>query len=1328
MSAYLPTAIIFDGDAHPLPAPVSPERLQLAVDALLRPPSYYTDALSPPEVAAVASAVSTLCDATGGAGPMAYRERAVLILYGAPYEERAHLVAHLGAGAKLTPASRGVIGGLASAAALGACLGAAGVPLLTSALIALRNLSAGTCVLGLKERGLRAAAALPVLDFALASPDAGLAAAAAGMLANLASIRESRLMYDELRRAFGGGLRHAAALACAALGQHAASPGVVSAAASALNNLAGMYVSFGEELHEDAGAPLPPLPATSPEAARATARAVAQALERGGAASSGSQAPLHGAQQAPPLEGGGAAGAGAPLPDWEEEEDFSAGEEAPGARARARTFGAATAAPLLGAMFAHRARMLAGDVASVGALTDAARAYLGTGLKRLPAEATFAPLQAALCEHPTAAMGGAVARALVAMLSFAGPEGEEEEEEDEEGGGGGAAGVEAPPPATCRAFFLSLARALMNAPAEPGASGDVARAVAQSFRAWWEAVGEEKDAPPFPEPVFVALFARLSQAVAGSLARAAGSALAEALPAGFTFEELRSFDAGLLAEVCAAQGLPPAPVPAALAALELTRGLATAGAPPGVTPSAIDAAAACGVCGEGAGPQRGGLLTCDGLCASPAAAHAACAGLPGAPTSAWFCVGCLAAGVAPPGFSLVFANGDSLPVALPPPRSGGGAQRARGGGRDGGGDGGGGDGGGADGGGGDAAPHPHPHRVPSLGEAAPSLLPRLGGPAGAPLLEALTALRRVSRALEENELLPCVERSQVLPAVVAVMSACAPGACGVPVGGPAARTALDELLAAACRAIDGVAGLGSERLTAAVEYAGAVPLLLDTVRGALARGGYPSEGVGGCGAAPAPPAAPRDADALPLPTTSLLFHALQTLGSVVSSASAARSVVAGGGLPLLAAALRVGAPASAAPGGDAAALGSYAAAVRTRAAEALWWIATESPASGAACVAARVQEPLAVLLAREASEVAAGGEDAEVWDDSEAATVAGALNSIAESGAEAAEAVAATGATVHLLALLRASARAPRSRCVMESVARALGAVAASSPARAAEIAAAPGALAALLRILRTCADPRSWETVEGEEEEEGGGGEEEEDEDDASVDSAERREYAERACGGAAAALAALFHAGGAATRARILADTVGAYDPTPTAVAALVAALEAHGDSVEGADMRGALRRMGYRENGEKVPVVVLEHLSAGELAERQAHCLECFLTVPRRACDRAGGPPPCRAPHECAICYDADGGEDTGGWLGLRCGHLFHRNCIMKWAAKELRDGDGGVVRCPVDRRTVSRDRVAGAPAAEETETEVTLEGGAEEDAPAAGGDGGGGAGAE
>jgi hypothetical protein len=1314
---------VASGSPAHLPPFVSPDALTRATEALAAPFS----------LPATADALATVCDATLGAFPLADRERSSMALYGMPYDERVDAVAHEGLppGARLSAARRGLIGGVVASAAGAAALGAAGEPLLTRALVVLRNLCAGTRALPLKERALRAAEALPVLEGALQSASAESAGVAAGMLANVASLHESRLLARAVADSFEGGLWGARALLCAALARHVGDTFVVSAVSSALNNLAGVFARWGGVLHLGNGpAPDGALPPLTP-AGVAARYARVEALRAAGDAARSRRLcyPTTPDWEPPGWE-----------EDWEEEEDNDDDLDEEG-RDRARAWGAGLTAPLGEAMHLHRGRLLAGDAASAAALSDAARAFLGTGHAALPAAATFQALTAALAGHRGAEMGGAVARAVLCLLNFVPPD----EELGERGFPIGeqpmpAAGAQPPSNAQCGALFRGLANVLIAAPAAVGASGDVAKALAGVYRMWNDLYLEDACQDTDCGAAFNAVFAALGGGVAGALGAAArGGGFGDLLPRGFTHDELRTFEPELLGEVCAAQGLAPAGVAAALGALGLCRGVALSGFN----------AAACVVCG-GAGARDGGgdpLLRCDGTCAHVAAAHASCANVPGTPaqwragnwlTSSWFCEECARGGVAPEGFALVFADGTTAPPAHeaaapstrpeappPPPSCVGGAPAqlepppalplA---------------GGGGGGGGGTAAAAP-PAR--SFGEASPRLLRALGGPAGAPLLEALTALRRVARVHEEEDmLLAAVEGSGVLSALAAAFSALGPGACGTECGGVGGRMAVDELLVAAVRVVDAVAGAG-ERLSAAVEFAGVVPLLVCALRGALCRGGYAVE-PGAAGEEAPPPERPADPASLPLPTAALIYHVVSTMSTMAASPSAARALIAAGALPLLGASLRVRAPPARAGASDTEGLGSLSGAteaVRMRAAEALWWIATEGSRAAAACVRAGVHAPLAARLAACAAAAAAEGEDAEVLDESETATLAGAVFAIAEGSEDAAAAVAATGVTAPLLATLALAARSDRSRCVMESVARALGAIAATSSERAAAIAGDAGTIEALLRILHTCADPGAWEGSTTDGDDDGDDDDDDDDDDGGSANTEERREYAERACGGAAAALGALFHAGGAQVRARILAGAAGVYDPRPPAVVALVSALAAHGESAEAEDIRGALLRMGYRETGEKMPVVVLEHLGAADAAARAASCLECWLSAPRRACARAAGPPPCRAPHECAICQDVEGSEDDSGrWLALRaCGHLFHERCIMKWAVKQLRDE--GVVQCPVDRRVASKDSAAGGVAGD-TETVIPLEGLPDtplptpDATPAAGGGGGGGGG--
>jgi hypothetical protein len=94
---------------------------------------------------------------------------------------------------------------------------------------------------------------------------------------------------------------------------------------------------------------------------------------------------------------------------------------------------------------------------------------------------------------------------------------------------------------------------------------------------------------------------------------------------------------------------------------------------------------------------------------------------------------------------------------------------------------------------------------------------------------------------------------------------------------------------------------------------------------------------------------------------------------------------------------------------------------------------------------------------------------------------------------------------------------------------------------------------------------------------------------------------------------------------------------------------------------------------------PTLVVKRLAGARLSERLASCTACWLAKTPCACAS-------KAPHECAICQDADNDASEGPWTALHCGHLYHQACILRWAAHVARGGQSTVL-CPQDRKCVS-----------------------------------------
>ena len=105
-----------------------------------------------------------------------------------------------------------------------------------------------------------------------------------------------------------------------------------------------------------------------------------------------------------------------------------------------------------------------------------------------------------------------------------------------------------------------------------------------------------------------------------------------------------------------------------------------------------------------------------------------------------------------------------------------------------------------------------------------------------------------------------------------------------------------------------------------------------------------------------------------------------------------------------------------------------------------------------------------------------------------------------------------------------------------------------------------------------------------------------------------------------------------------------------------------------------------------------LVLVTLPPARLAARLASCAACWLASRPCAC-----PPPRR--HECAVCQadegEGEGGEAGSSWTALACGHLFHRTCILAWAASSTHAArqlaalpSHTEAVCPLDRSVITR----------------------------------------
>ena len=136
-----------------------------------------------------------------------------------------------------------------------------------------------------------------------------------------------------------------------------------------------------------------------------------------------------------------------------------------------------------------------------------------------------------------------------------------------------------------------------------------------------------------------------------------------------------------------------------------------------------------------------------------------------------------------------------------------------------------------------------------------------------------------------------------------------------------------------------------------------------------------------------------------------------------------------------------------------------------------------------------------------------------------------------------------------------------------------------------------------------------------------------------------------------AIAALAHLCHGPTAAHHARAREALAAGAQPLLEALAA------AEGPHSAAADLLSVIAGGGGKH-------LFLRVLPPAELALRMASCLECWLARPCRACPR-GGAAGHGDPQECAICRETEAAAEQGPWLALRCGHVFHEQCMMQCA---------------------------------------------------------------
>jgi hypothetical protein len=141
-----------------------------------------------------------------------------------------------------------------------------------------------------------------------------------------------------------------------------------------------------------------------------------------------------------------------------------------------------------------------------------------------------------------------------------------------------------------------------------------------------------------------------------------------------------------------------------------------------------------------------------------------------------------------------------------------------------------------------------------------------------------------------------------------------------------------------------------------------------------------------------------------------------------------------------------------------------------------------------------------------------------------------------------------------------------------------------------------------------------------------------------------------------------------------------------------------------------------------GFEAPAILglyLNVLPPAALAARLGACLSCFAAS-AAACEHD-------EPALCCICYEAVAAGAAEGPVGLRCGHVFHRRCVVGWAAHETRGYRRllarsarerelfrvtlkglGAAHCPMDRQVCSTVAWGGRPSEVRVETPPPEEG--------------------
>jgi len=141
-----------------------------------------------------------------------------------------------------------------------------------------------------------------------------------------------------------------------------------------------------------------------------------------------------------------------------------------------------------------------------------------------------------------------------------------------------------------------------------------------------------------------------------------------------------------------------------------------------------------------------------------------------------------------------------------------------------------------------------------------------------------------------------------------------------------------------------------------------------------------------------------------------------------------------------------------------------------------------------------------------------------------------------------------------------------------------------------------------------------------------------------------------------------------------------------------------------------------------GFEAPAILglyLDVLPPAAIEARLGACLSCFAAS-AAACEHD-------EPALCCICYEAVAAGAAEGPVGLRCGHVFHRRCVVGWAAHETRGyrrllarsarerelfrvtlkGEGAA-HCPMDRQVCSTVAWGGRPSEVRVETPPPEEG--------------------